>query len=303
MRQIQLSGIGVALVTPFGVDGSIDFKALERLIEHTLQGGVDFLVSLGSTGETSLLSPQECRAVLDATISITQKRVPILAGLFGGNNTLEVTERIKGYNLTGIDALMVSNPAYVKPNQEGIFRHYMALASVSPLPILIYNVPSRSASNMKAETTLRLAEASEKFIGVKEASDDLMQIMQIIKNCPDDFSVLSGDDFLTLPILSVGGKGLISVIGNAYPKEYSMLVKAALNGDYITARYFNELLLDVHPLLYVEGNPTGIKSALSYMGICHKDVRLPMGPISHEVEEKLHQQMEIISNQMILEKD
>jgi len=273
------SGTGVAIVTPFR-NGKIDFPALEKLIEHCLRGGVGFLVSLGTTGEAVTLNSEECRKVFDVTIKTADGRVPIVAGMFGGNDTLALTEKIKGFDFDGITAIMSSSPAYNKPSQEGIFQHFMALESVSPLPILIYNVPGRTASNVAAETTLRLAHASSNFIAIKEASGNLAQVMQIIKNKPEHFLVFSGDDVLTLPIISCGGHGVISVIANVFPNRFSSMVKAALEGDFATAQRLNLELLDIHPLLYLDGNPAGIKGALEIMGFCRKEVRLPLAPIS-----------------------
>lgn len=290
MRQL-FSGTGVALVTPFR-NGKIDFPALEKLIEHCLHGGVDFLVSLGTTGEAATLSSEECRKVFDFTVKTIHGRVPLVAGKFGGNDTSTLSEKIKEFDFDGIDAIMSSSPAYNKPTQEGIFQHFMALESVSPLPIIIYNVPGRTASNVAAETTLRLANASSKFIAVKEASGNLGQIMQIIKKKPEQFLVLSGDDVLTLPIISCGGHGVISVIANAFPNHFSNMVKAALAGDFSTAQRLNLELLDIHPLLYLDGNPAGIKGALEIMGFCRKEVRLPLVPISDINYKALKEELE-----------
>ncbi len=275
----RFRGTGVALVTPFK-NGQIDWEDLEKLIEHVLSGGVEFLVSLGTTGESVTLSDAEHRQVLDFTIKINRGRVPLVAGIFGGNNTLELVEKIKNYNFEGIDALLSSNPSYSKPGQEGIFQHYMALAEVSPRPIIIYNVPSRTASNMTAETTLRLANASNKFLAVKEASDDIYQVMKIIKGKPKNFLVLSGDDFMTLPIIAGGGDGVISVIANTLPRPFTDLVRAALRQDMPTAQKLNFKLLEFYKLLFIEGNPVGVKAALELQGICSREVRLPLVPMT-----------------------
>ena len=275
----KLRGTGVALVTPFS-DQKIDWDGLERVIEHVIAGGVEFLVSLGTTGESSTLSDAEHREVLDFTIKINRGRLPLAAGVFGGNNTAAMVEKIQGFDFEGIDALLSSNPAYVKPGQEGIFQHYMALAEASSRPIIIYNVPSRTSSNMPAETTLRLAHASEKFIAVKEASDDLMQIMKIIRAKPAHFLVLSGDDFLTLPIMAAGGDGVISVIANTLPRPFTDMVRAMLRQDLATAIPLNLRLLDLYKLLFAEGNPVGVKAALELQGICSREVRLPLVPMT-----------------------
>jgi 4-hydroxy-tetrahydrodipicolinate synthase len=278
----RLRGTGVALVTPFDRQGKIDWDDLQKLIEHVIGGGAEFLVSLGTTGESVTLSDDEHREVLDFTIKINRGRVPLVAGIFGGNNTTALTQKIAEYNFEDIDALLSSNPSYSRPGQEGIFQHYMALAEVSPRPIIIYNVPSRTASNMHAETTLRLAHSSDKFIGVKEASDDIHQIMKIIKGKPKDFLVLSGDDFMTLPLIAVGGDGVISVIGNALPKHFSDMVRAGLRNDLPTARLANMKLLEIYKLLFSEGNPVGVKAALELTGICSREVRLPLVPMSEQ---------------------
>ena len=286
MKQQQFRGAGVALVTPYR-QGKIDFEALENIIEHVIAGGLDFIVSLGSTGEAILLTTAECKEVFRFTLEKINGRLPDVAGLFGANCTSHLIDRVHNYDLTGFSAIMSSNPSYVKPTQEGIFQHYMALEAISPLPIILYNVPGRTASNMTADTTLRLARASKKFMAVKEASGNLEQAMRIIKHKPDDFLVLSGDDLLTLPILSCGGSGVISVIANALPEQFSGMVRAALNGDFETARRLNLDLLDIHPWLYVDGNPAGIKSLLNSMGFCSNEVRSPLVPVTEATTENL----------------
>ena len=282
MRQLwqqRFKGTGVALVTPFDEDGSIDFVAHQRIIEHCIGGGVTFLVALGTTGESTSLSYSESTQLLDATKKIVAQRVPLVVGFFGGNNTADLVEKIKKFDFDGFDALMSSSPAYNKPTQEGIFQHYMKLAEASPVPLIIYNVPSRTASNIEPETVLRLAYASEKFVAVKEASGNLTQAMKIIKDKPADFLVICGDDTLTLPMIAAGADGVISVVANAFPKEFSDLTRAALADNYPEARRLNELLLDLHPWLYVEGNPAGIKAALAVQNICGQTLRLPLVPV------------------------
>lgn len=277
----RFRGTGVALVTPFK-NGEIDWEDLEKIIGHVIAGGVEFLVSLGTTGESVTLSDEEHRQILDFTIKINRGRVPLAAGIFGGNNTAAMVEKIKDFNFEGIDALLSSNPSYSKPGQEGIFQHYMALAEVSPRPIIIYNVPSRTASNMTAETTLRLANASDKFLGIKEASDDIYQITKIIKGKPKNFLVLSGDDFLSLPVIAAGGDGVISVIANAVPRPFTDMVRAALRNDMPAARQLNFKLLELYKLLFIEGNPVGVKAALELQGLCSREVRLPLVPMSEQ---------------------
>jgi 4-hydroxy-tetrahydrodipicolinate synthase len=279
--QQKLRGTGVALVTPFK-NGAIDWEDLERIIENVLAGGVEFLVSLGTTGESSTTTDAEHHQILDFSIKVNRGRVPFVAGIFGGNNTAAMVEKIKSFNFDGIDALLSSNPAYNKPGQEGIFQHYMALAEASPRPIIIYNVPSRTSSNMTAETTLRLANASERFIAVKEASDDIYQIMKILKGRPDNFLVLSGDDFITLPLVAAGGDGVISVIANTLPRPFTDMVRAALRQDLPTAQKLNFKLLELYKILFAEGNPVGVKAAMELQGLCNREVRLPLVPMSEQ---------------------
>lgn len=278
----RFRGTGVALVTPFKNNGSIDWEDLEKIIEHVTAGGVEFLVSLGTTGESVTLSDDEHREVLDFTIKANRGRLPVVAGIFGGNNTASMVEKIKNFNFEGIDALLSSNPSYSKPGQEGIFQHYMELAEVSPKPIIIYNVPSRTGSNMNAETTLRLANASDKFLGIKEASDDIYQVMKIIKGKPKNFLVLSGDDFITLPLIASGGDGVISVIANTTPRPFTDMVRAALRQDFPTAQQLNFKLLELYKLLFIEGNPVGVKAALELQGLCSREVRLPLVPMTEQ---------------------
>ena len=287
----RLSGTGVALVTPFR-NGAVDWESLEKIIEHVIAGGVEFLVSLGTTGESVTTSEAEHRQILDFTIKTNRGRLPVVAGIFGGNNTAEVVRKIQSYNFDGIDALLASNPAYNKPSQEGIFRHYMALAEASPRPIIIYNVPSRTASNMTAETTLRLAHASENFIGIKEASDDIYQVCEIIKGKPDNFLVLSGDDFITLPLIACGGNGVISVIANTVPRPFTDMVRAALRRDFTAAQVLNLKLLKLYRLLFSEGNPAGVKAALEAQGLCKREVRLPLVPMSENGMQLLKAELE-----------
>lgn len=294
MKQQKFRGTGVALVTPFK-NKAIDYPTLEQIIEHVIAGGVEYIVSLGTTGEAITLTSQECRDVLDFTIKTVAKRVPIVAGFFGGNFTDALVTKIQNYNFEGIDAIMSSSPAYSKPSQEGIFQHYMAIAKVSPIPIIIYNVPGRTSSNVLPDTVLRLAHASEKFVAVKEASGDVVQAMKILKNRPEHLLVLSGDDPLTLPIIASGGDGVISVIANALPAQFSDMVRATLAGDLDTARRLNLELLDVHPWLYTEGNPAGIKAAMEILGLGSKEVRIPLTSVSDPTYQALKRELEKVS--------
>jgi 4-hydroxy-tetrahydrodipicolinate synthase len=279
MLQHKFKGTGVAIITPFR-NNEIDFSGLTNVINHVLAGGVNYIVALGSTGETATLDEQESRMVLDHAIKIIGGSVPLVAGNFGDNNTKALCKKVAAYDFTGIDAILSSSPAYVKPSQEGIYQHFMALAEVSPVPIILYNVPGRTRSNMEWETTIRLAHANKKFIGIKEASGDLIQTTRIIKNRPDNFFVTSGDDEVALPMVACGGEGVISVMANAFPKEFSHMINAALAEDYVMARNWNFKTYDLHKWLYIEGNPVGIKSAMQILGHCTNEVRLPLASMS-----------------------
>ena len=290
---INLAGTGVALVTPFQ-NGQVDYKDLEKLINHVIDGSVEYLVSLGTTGETPTLSAKEQIEVLEFTIKVNNKRVPLIAG-FGGNNTAQIIKDIKSFHFKGVDAILSSSPNYNKPSQEGIFQHFMAIAEVSPCPIIIYNVPGRTASNIDASTTIRLAKASDKFIAIKEASGDLVQCMKIVQNKPEGFLLLSGDDILTLPMIACGAQGVISVIGNAMAQPFSDLVRFALNGDYPMAKRLHMELMEMMQLIFVEGNPVGIKGVLNLLGICSKEVRLPLVELTPDTFSKLKAELEKIS--------
>ncbi|MEZ4948677.1 MAG: 4-hydroxy-tetrahydrodipicolinate synthase [Saprospiraceae bacterium] len=291
MNQRQLKGTGVALVTPFK-NGKVDFDALEKVIEHCIDGGVDFLVSLGTTGEAITLTSDECRQVFDFTLKVNNGRLPMVVGFFGGNDTANLIRRINNFNFDGFDAMMSSGPAYNKPTQEGFYQHFMAMQEHAPLPVIIYNVPGRTASNISGETIVRLAHASEKFIAVKEASGDLNQAMHILKYKPDSFEVLSGDDQLTLPMLACGANGVISVIANAFPYQFSTMVRAGLERDFQKAKMYNDMLLDVHPWLYNDGNPCGIKAAMNILGFCENELRLPLVPVGEDTYAHLKKEME-----------
>jgi 4-hydroxy-tetrahydrodipicolinate synthase len=288
MRYQEFIGTGVAIITPFSGGGAIDWESLERVIEHTITGKVEYIVSLGTTGEAITLSSKECQAIFDFTVEKVRGRVPIVAGWFGANSTGHLIERIKNINLSRADAILSSSPAYNKPMQEGIYQHYMALEKASPVPIILYNVPGRTASNVAPETFVRLSHSSSKFVGVKEASGNLVQAQYILKHrASEDFLVISGDDQITLGMIACGGDGVISVIANSHPEEFSTMVRAALSNDYATARYYNDLLHDIHPLLYCEGNPVGIKAAMAIKGLCQNELRLPLVPLSKGNYDKL----------------
>ena len=290
MKDQRFIGTGVAIITPFK-DNEVDYPSLANIIDHVINGGVNYIVALGSTGETATLNEAEARDILDFCIKHINNRVPLVAGNFGGNDTKELVKKIKDYNFDGVAAILSSSPAYIKPSQEGIYRHYMALAEVSPVPIIIYNVPGRTRSNIEWETTVRLAKASKNFVGIKEASGDLIQTTRIIKNKPDHFIVTSGDDEVALAMTAVGGDGVISVMANALPKAFSQMINFALDQDYYTARSLNFKTYDLHKWLYVEGNPVGIKSAMEVLGFCTNEVRLPLSPLSAPNYAKLKEEL------------
>lgn len=279
MKDQRFIGTGVAIITPFK-NGDIDWSGLAQVIEHVISGGVEYIVALGSTGETATLNEMESRKILDFCIDKVDGRVPIVAGNFGMNDTKELVKKASTYNFDGISAVLASSPAYIKPSQEGIFLHYRELIDHCEVPVILYNVPGRTRSNMEWETTLRLAEYSKKCIGIKEASGDLIQTTRILKNKPSDFMVISGDDEVALAMTMLGGDGVISVMANALPAPFSNMMRAALKGDYDTARKLNFDTYDLHKLLYIEGNPVGIKSAMEVLGICTNEVRLPLAPLS-----------------------
>lgn len=287
----QFRGLGVALVTPFK-KREIDFDSLSKIIEHTLNGGVDFIVSLGTTGEAITLSAVECRKVLDFTIGQVNGRAPIVAGHFGGNDTLALAKRIQEFDFTKIDGILSSSPAYNKPSQEGIYRHYCAIAEVSPRPIIIYNVPSRTASNVEADTLIRIANACPNIVSVKDASANLIQGMHTLRDRPEHFTVLSGDDPTTFPFLGIGGEGVISVIANVFPYEFAQMVHHAMAGNRAEAKSYNDLLLDMHPWLYRDGNPSGVKAALNMLGFCENELRLPLVPCTSSTYEGLKYEVE-----------
>ena len=278
----HFEGTGVALITPFHDDLTVDFTSYGNIIEHVIAENIDYLIPLGSTGETATLNEEEARRILDFVIEVNAGRKPILAGNFGGNNTRELVKKAKDYNFKNIDGILSSSPAYVKPNQAGIYSHYMALAEASSVPIMLYNVPGRTKSNMEWDTVIRLANASKNFIGIKEASGDLIQATRIIKNRPEGFIVTSGDDEVALPMIAAGGEGVISVIANAYPGYFSEMTRFIRAGRLEEARAYNFEIYDLHKWLYIEGNPVGIKSAMKIKGFCENHVRLPLHKMSEE---------------------
>jgi len=272
-------GTGVAMVTPFQADGQVDYEALSRLIEHLIDGGVEYLVSLGTTGESATLNAEERQKVWSYTANAVNGRVGLVAGI-GGNNTAEVVEQVKQFDTNGYDAILSASPQYNKPTQEGIYQHYRAIAEAAPLPIILYNVPSRTGSNVNADTVVRLANDFRNIIGIKEAGGNFDQINQIMRDKPEDFLVISGDDPVTLPMMALGGVGLISVTGNALPRKTSDMVRYCLAGDYKQAQKLHSQLIDFTRLMFVEGSPAGVKTALKQLGICGDTVRLPLVQVS-----------------------
>ncbi len=289
--QHKFGGLGIAMVTPFLKNGEIDFDGLTALTHHLVDGGDDFLVVQGTTGEPATMNLSEQQAVLEHVKKINAGRLPLVFGQ-GGNNTQAVIDGFKEFDFTGVDAILSASPYYNKPTQEGIYQHYKALSEHCPLDIILYNVPGRTASNMSAATTLRLAHDFDNVIAVKEASVDLGQVAQIIKGKPAGFAVISGDDPLVTPHISIGGDGVISVIGNAIPKDFGKLTHDAINGDYKSAAAMHLRLLDLIDLLFVEGNPSGIKAALETKGICGDFVRLPLVPVSATTKSDIKREIE-----------
>ena len=277
MIQTRLKGMGVALITPFKEDESVDYDALLKLVDHLLKNNADFLCVLGTTAETPTLTDEEKKKIKKLVIERVNGRVPILLGV-GGNNTRAVVETLKNDDFTGVDAILSVVPYYNKPSQEGIYQHYKAIAQATELPIVLYNVPGRTGVNMKAETTLRIARDFKNVIAIKEASGDITQMDDIIKNKPANFDVISGDDGITFPLITLGAVGIISVIGNAFPREFSRMVRLALMGDYANALTIHHKFAELFKLLFVDGNPAGVKAMLHAMGMIENQLRLPLVP-------------------------
>lgn len=270
-------GLGIALVTPFKTDGSIDFEALERLVEYQLDNGADFLCILATTGETPCLTAEEKSTIKQRIVAQVGGRVPILMGC-GGNNTAAVVEELRHGDFQGIDGILSVCPYYNKPSQEGLYQHFKAIANATSMPIVVYNVPGRTGINMKAQTTVRLANDCPNIVGIKEASGSLEQVDEILKNAPKDFAVISGDDALTYPMVACGAVGVISVIGNALPREFSKMLRLEFNNEFAAARKIHHKFTDLFSLLFVDGNPAGVKAMLSEMGFIENVLRLPLVP-------------------------
>ena len=281
-----IKGMGIALVTPFKADMSVDYEALLRLVEYQVSSGADFLAVLCTTAETPTLTPQERAKVKQLVIEQVRGRIPIVLGC-GGNNTMAIVEELKNGDWKGVDAILSVVPYYNKPSQEGLYQHFMAIANASPIPVILYNVPGRVGVNMTAATTLRLANDNPNIIAIKEASGNFDQIDDIIKNKPSDFVVLSGDDGITFPLITLGAEGVISVIGNAFPREFSKMVRLALVGDYQNALTIHHRFKELFSLLFVDGNPAGVKAMLNAMGYCENVLRLPLVPTRITTFEKI----------------
>ncbi len=277
MIQTRLKGMGVAMITPFKEDESVDYDALMRLVDYLLQNNADFLCVLGTTAETPTLTEEEKQTIKQRVIERVNGRVPILLGV-SSNNTRSVVESLKRDNYTGVDAILSVVPYYNKPSQEGIYQHYKAISEATELPIVLYNVPGRTGVNMTAETTLRIARDFKNVIAIKEASGNITQMDDIIKNKPANFDVISGDDGITFPLITLGAVGVISVIGNAFPREFSRMVRLALQGDYANALTIHHKFAELFKLLFVDGNPAGVKAMLNAMGMVENKLRLPLVP-------------------------
>lgn len=291
MIQRRLKGMGVALITPFKEDGSVDYDSLLRLVEYQVQNGIDFLCVLGTTAETPTLTAEEKRKIKSLVIERVNGRVPILLGV-GSNCTQTVIDTIKNDDMTGVDALLIAVPYYNKPSQEGIYQHYKAIAQSTNLPIVLYNVPGRTGVNMTAATTLRLAHDFDNIVAIKEASGDISQMDEIIKKKPANFDVISGDDGITFPLITLGAVGVISVIGNAFPKEFSRMTRLALAGDYNSALTIHHQFTELFKLLFVDGNPAGVKAMLSMMGMIENRLRLPLVPTRITTYEEMRKVLE-----------
>jgi 4-hydroxy-tetrahydrodipicolinate synthase len=286
MADINLKGMGVALITPFKEDESVDYEALSRLVDYQLQNGTDYLVVLGTTAETPTLTEDEKKNIISLVVSKVKGQIPIVLGV-GGNCTRSVVDKLKNDNFDGIDAILSVTPYYNKPSQEGLYQHYKVVSEATKLPVVLYNVPGRTGVNMTAATTLRIARDFKNVIAVKEASGNITQMDDIIKNKPANFNVISGDDGITFPLITLGAIGVISVIGNAFPREFSRMVRLALASDYDNARTIHHSFTELFDLLFVDGNPAGVKSMLNAMGFIENKLRLPLVPTRITTFEKI----------------
>lgn len=295
MLRKKLRGTGVAIVTPFKKDESVDLDSLGRLIEFIIANGVEYVVSLGTTGETPTLSKEEKKEIFDFTVEKIQQRIPIVVGV-GGNNTNEIIKDLSNFDLDKVDAVLSASPNYNKPSQEGIYLHYKKFAEASPKPVILYNVPGRTGSNLTAETTLRLAHDVPNIAGIKEASGNMVQCMHILKNRPANFLVVSGDDHLTLPLIACGMDGVISVAANCFPKDFSEMVRMALSDNFVQARPLHYKCLDGNDLLFAENNPAGAKAFLAELDLIENVLRLPLTPLSTNVQDKVKIYLDSLKN-------
>jgi 4-hydroxy-tetrahydrodipicolinate synthase len=284
--KIQLRGTGVAIITPFKKNSEVDYEALGKLIDFNINNGVEYIVTLGTTGETPTLSKKEKQEIAKFTVEVINNRVPVVVGI-GGNNTKEVVSNLSDFPLEKFTAVLSASPAYNKPSQEGIFQHYKAISEASAKPVILYNVPGRTGSNISAETTIRLAKECKNIGGIKEASGNMIQCMHILKNKPDDFLVVSGDDHITLPLIACGMDGVISVAANSFPKDFSDMVRLALQNKFENASQLHYKLLEGYDLLFAENNPAGVKAFLYEMKMIENELRLPLVPLSSAVQQKV----------------
>lgn len=283
-------GTGVAMVTPFNADGSVDFEGLKRLINFQIEGGVEYLVSLGTTGEPATLTADEKKAIWEFTAETVNGRVPLIAGI-GGNSTRHVIDEVCGFQIEGYKAILSVCPYYNKPNQEGVYQHYKAIAEASPLPLVLYNVPGRTGTNINADTILRLASDFKNIIGVKEASGNFDQFNRILRDKPQEFLFISGDDPIALPLIALGAAGIISVVANVVPGIFSKMIRQCLDGKFKEAQPVHLSLVQLIRLLFIEGSPSGAKAALKYLGICHDLVRLPLAGVSSQTENEIIEEL------------
>lgn len=289
----KFKGTGVAIITPFKNDLSIDFAALGRVVNHVINGGVDYIVALGTTGESVTLTQDEKNAVISYISEVVDGKIPLVVG-FGGNNTQEVINSIRQADLEKVDGILSVAPCYNKPSQKGLIMHFKAIATCSPVPVILYNVPSRTSCNITSDTTLQLAHECENIVAIKESSGDISQIMKIIKGKPDNFSVISGDDIMTLPVIAAGGVGVISVLANAFPKACSDMVNHALKHNFKSAKELQFKYLEAVELLFIEGSPSGVKAFMSILNLCNNTLRLPLTTVSRTTHSKIQKMVEEI---------
>jgi len=296
--QNKLRGTGVALITPFTSNGDLDFNALQKVINYVIDGGVEYVITLGTTGETPTLDKFEKIDLIKLTYKIVDNRVPVVVGI-GGNNTKELLDDLETFPLDDATAILSTSPYYSKPSQEGLYQHYKMLAKAAPKPILLYNVPGRTGRNINASTTIRLAKEVENIAGIKEASGDMAQCMQVLRDKPEDFLVISGDDGLALPLIACGMEGVISVAANAYPEEFSKMMRFCLKGEFQKAKIINDKLIEAYELMFAENNPAGVKAFMAEMGLIKNNLRLPLVPLNEslytKVKNYMHQQIAMVA--------